>query len=82
MTGPKIRKARRVIDVSGESLRAEELLKFGGGVSPDGSRVALTFNGHAFEMTALLFARVVESINAMQEDARTRQGGPSGGTLH
>lgn len=78
---PKVRK--RDIALGDDPVTAaEELIKFGGGVSPDGSQVALTFNGRAFEMTSLLFVRVVESINAMHAEVRARQGGSPPGTLH
>lgn len=76
---PKVRK--RKINVGGDAFVAEALIKFGGGVSPDGSTVVMIMNGRPFEMTSLLFDRVVASMVTMQEEVVARRR-PSGETIH
>lgn len=78
-TDPKVRKKGRKVDLSGESVEARTLNKFGGGVAHDGSSALLIFNDEdVYELAAPVFAHVVESINDMHREMLARQ--RSGGT--
>lgn len=75
-TDPKVRKRKpgRKVDLSGDSVEARELLKFGGGVAHDGSSALLIFNDEeVFEMTSAVFGHVVESMNDMHREMLERQ---------